>query len=74
MYVKCLDGKHGGYSLADLRADKDVIDVISTLTATMTKRTMSLQLAVISMRTRKLPYKPSREWRKIVNELMPELE
>ena len=74
MYVKHLAGKHGGYSLVDLRTDKDVIDVISTLTTTMIKRTMSLQLAVISMRTRKLPYKPSRDWRRIVNELMLELE
>lgn len=74
MYVKHLNGKRGGYSLEGLRMDKDVIDVISALTGTITKRRMTLQLAVIGLRTHKLPRKSSRDWLKIVNDLMPELE
>jgi len=74
MYLKHLSGKRGGYSLEGLRMDKDVIDVISALTGTITKRRMTLQLAVIGLRTHKLPRKSSRDWLKIVNDLMPELE
>ena len=74
MYLKNLNGKRGGYSLVDLRMDKDVIDVISALTGTITQRKMASQLAVIGLRTHKLPRKSVRDWMKIINDLMPELE
>ncbi len=73
-YLKHLDGKHGGYSLESLRTEKDVIDVISTLTPGTTNRRMSLQLSVLGRRSNKLPQKPPSYWRKIVSDLMPELE
>lgn len=73
-YLKHLDGKRGGYSLESLRTEKDVIDVISTLTGSVTNRTMVLQLTVLGRRSNKLPQKPVGYWRKIVGDLMPELE
>jgi len=73
-YLKHLAGKRGGYSLESLRTEKDVIDVISTLTGSMTSRTMVLQLAVIGRRSSKLPKIPLKDWRKIISDLMPELE
>ncbi len=73
-YLKHLDGKRGGHSLESLRTEKDVIDVISTLTPGTTNRRMSLQLSVIGRRSNKLPTLPLKDWRKIVSDLMPELE